>query len=223
MDRRLLTGLVVLGVAIAVGLGIIVFGGGDDSDDGSTTSTNAELSNDERPATDGETGGDKGNGKGGGEKDDSDGRGNNGGSDSGSADGSDDEPTGPPIEQDPPSDGGSDEPVGDPAEVAAVTDTLTTYLQSIAAGDGDGACSQLSSSGVTTMLKKIAKIAPETRGAPCPQAILLYQGAYGKTAVDPSFKSIEVSGGNATAVGPLKEPASLSQTSGGWLIDEYGQ
>ena len=103
-----------------------------------------------------------------------------------------------PIEQDPPKgDGGTPEPIGEPADVAAVTDTLTTYLESIASGDGEGACGQLSASGVRTMLKKLAKVAPETRGSPCPQAILLYQGAYGESAVGPSFKSIEISGGSA--------------------------
>ncbi len=226
VDRRLLTGLIVLGVAVAIGVGILVLGGDDDSDDSPDT-TNAALSNDERPTTTTGDGGDEGDGKaGGGDKGGDEGNdgSNGGGSDGGGTgqNGGSDEPTGPPIEQDPPSDGGG-EPIGDPADVAAVTDTLTIYLESIASGDGEGACGQLSESGVKTMLKKLAKVAPETRGSPCPQAILLYQGAYGESAVDPSFKSIEISGGSATAVGPLKEPARLSATGDGWLIDEYGQ
>ena len=48
-------------------------------------------------------------------------------------------------------------------------------------------------------------------------------GRLWRVGPDPSFKSIEVSGGRATAIGPLKEPARLSETSDGWLIDEYGQ
>ncbi len=104
-----------------------------------------------------------------------------------------------------------------------MTKTLTAYLQAIAAGDGSGACEQLSPSGVETMLAKVADAAPETQGAACPEAIVLYQGAYGNTAVKPTFKRIIVSGDTATATGPLKEPARLSLIDGRWLIDEYGQ
>ena len=73
------------------------------------------------------------------------------------------------------------------------------------------------------MLKKIAEAAPETTGAPCPQAILLYQGAYGNAIKNPEVKRVHIDGDAATAVGPLMEPARLSRTSSGtWLIDEYG-
>lgn len=226
MDRRLQVGLAVLGVAVAVAVGILLLGGDDGSDGGTGTDTNSALSNDERPdpAGDGGSGGsgdkdENGDGSGGG-------RAGGGQGGSGTADGNDPDHSGPPVEQDPPGGGGGgggNQPQGDPADVAAVTDVLTTYLQAIAAGDGDTACAQLSPSGETTMLNKIAKAAPETEGAPCSQAILLYQGAYGESASDPTFKNIVVEGDTATAIGPLKEPARLSVTDGQWLIDEYGQ
>lgn len=224
MDRRHLTALIVLGVAVVVGVGILVLGG-DDSDGGADTSTT--LSSDGPVNTergDGEEGSGDGGGKGdNGDSGDSGDSGDDSSSGGSGGGGGDDEPTGPPIEQDPPGGGGGNDPVGDPADVAAVTDTITVYLRSIAAGDGDGACRQLSPSGRRRMLRKIAEAAPETLGAACPQAILLYQGAYGEAAKNPTVKSIVVSGGAATAVGPLKEPAKLSVYNGTWLIDDYGQ
>lgn len=229
MDRRLLAGLAVLGVAIAVGLGIVVSGDGDDDSGGGTgTDTTTALSNDQRPAPgeDGGAGGGEGSGDGSSGEDGSSGDGTAPGE--GTTGSGDDGGTGSTDGTGSPDGGGAgggggNEPIGDPAEVAAVTTTLTTYLQAIAAGDGDGACEQLSPSGVETMLAKIAEAAPETEGAPCPQAIVLYQGAYGNTAADPTFKRIRVSGTGATALGPLKEPARLSLIDGHWLIDEYGQ
>lgn len=219
MDTRLKVGLAVLGVAVAVAVGVLLLGGDDGSGGDSGTDTTSALSNDERGDAPG-GGGDGGKGDKGGGSGDS-------GSDQGGGgqggDGSDPDHSGPPVEQDPRGGGGGSEPQGDPEDVAAVTDTLTTYLQAIAAGDGETACAQLSPSGETTMLNKIAKAAPETEGAPCSQAILLYQGAYGESASDPTFKNIVVEGDTATAIGPLKEPARLSVTDGQWLIDEYGQ
>lgn len=228
VDRRLLTALSVLGVAVAAVVGILVFGG-DGSGGGADTSTTLAGGgpvNTERP--DGESGGDGGSGAGGEDGSGSGGSGGESGSgDSGGSGGSGGGAGSGGSGGEGGSGGGSGSggggSSGDPAEIAGVTETITTYLQAIAAGDGVTACEQLSAVGVATMMKKVAEAAPETTGAPCPQAIVLYQGAYGDAIKNPAIKRVRIDGATATAVGPFMEPARLSLTGDGWLIDEYGQ
>lgn len=228
VDRRLLAGLIVMGVAVAVGAGILVFGG-DGSGGGAGTSmmlTGDGPMNTERPGGGmhhpGGGHGPGGHGPGGhgpggyGPGGYGPGGGGPGGGGPGSGGGSGGGGGGGGS-------GGGGTPQGDPADVAAVVKTITTYLQAIAAGDGVTACEQLSAVGVATMMKKVAEAAPETTGAPCPQAIVLYQGAYGDAIKNPEVKRVRIDGATATAVGPFMEPARLSLTGDGWLIDEYGQ
>jgi hypothetical protein len=100
---------------------------------------------------------------------------------------------------------------------------VKTYLKAIATANGKRACDQMTAAGQKALAKKIATIAPETQGAACREAIVLYQGAYGDAIKQPRVTSVRVSGKTATAIGPLKQVAKLQQQGGRWLITEYGQ
>lgn len=108
-------------------------------------------------------------------------------------------------------------------ERARITTRVSTFLRAIAASNGKRACDQMTAAGQRAMAKKIAAIAPETQGAACKEAIVLYQGAYGDTIKNPKITGVRVSGNAATAVGPLKQVARLERRGGRWLIAEYGQ
>jgi hypothetical protein len=101
--------------------------------------------------------------------------------------------------------------------------TVRTYLLSIAHGNGEQACAQLTSGARRRMMRKLAEFAPETRGAPCAGVILLYQGAYGDAIQHPVITGVRVNGDRARAVGPVHQVARLVRNGRLWLITAYGQ
>jgi hypothetical protein len=104
-----------------------------------------------------------------------------------------------------------------------VARTVRTYLVSIAKGDGDQACAQLTPGARRRLLRKLAEFAPETAGAPCAGVILLYQGAYGDAIRHPRITGVRVRGNRARAVGPIHQVATLVKNGRLWLITAYGQ
>lgn len=229
MDNRAKLGIWTVFVVLAAVAAIWLFIGEDETDDppaGGSTTPIAAGGDDEpaEPSSNGGQGKEDEGGNGGGDGGNSGPGGDEGGSPSGDpgGDGEDPNPPGPPIKpDDEPRD--PDVPVGPSEDVAAVDATIRDYLLAIYGGDGEGACAQLSAAGLESARRKLGKAAPETKGSPCEQSILLYQGAYGDAIEDPKITAIVVRGDTATATGPLKEPARLSQGADGWLIDEYGQ
>ena len=109
------------------------------------------------------------------------------------------------------------------ANEQAVEGTLRNFLVSVSKADGPQACAQLSPEGRKRAEDEVHETAPETQGAPCEGAIVLYQGAYGPKARDPEITDVNVSGTQATAVGPPgRETAEFSKIDSVWLIDNYG-
>jgi hypothetical protein len=104
-----------------------------------------------------------------------------------------------------------------------VVRTVRTYLVSIAKGDGDQACAQLTPGARRRLLRKLAEFAPETAGAPCAGVILLYQGAYGDAIRHPRITGVRVTGNRARAVGPVHQVAHLVKADRLWRIAAYGQ
>lgn len=100
---------------------------------------------------------------------------------------------------------------------------VTAYLRAIATANGKRACEQMTAAGQKAIARKIAQIAPETQGAACREAIVLYQGAYGDAIKRPKVRAVRVAGKTATAIGPLEQVAKLQLQGGRWLITEYGQ
>jgi hypothetical protein len=96
-------------------------------------------------------------------------------------------------------------------------------LLSIAKGDGEQACAQLTPGARRRLLRKLAEFAPETAGAPCEGVILLYQGAYGDAIKHPTVNGVRVRGDRARAVGPIHQVARLAKKGRLWLITAYGQ
>jgi hypothetical protein len=138
--------------------------------------------------------------------------------------------TQPPNTQPPPKGGSGGAPVGSvpsrsgsAADRKAVVRTVRTYLVSIAKGDGDQACAQLTPGARRRLLRKLAEFAPETAGAPCAGVILLYQGAYGDAIRDPRITGVRVRGNRARAIGPIHQVAHLVKAGRLWLIAAYGQ
>jgi len=115
-------------------------------------------------------------------------------------------------------------PGGGPvADQRAVVRTVRGYLLSIAAGDGVRACAQLTPKGRRFMERRLARLAPETKGAPCEASILLYQNAYGSAIRNPRVTRVRVTGDRARATGPAKEAAILLKRGRLWRISRYGQ
>jgi hypothetical protein len=104
-----------------------------------------------------------------------------------------------------------------------VVRTVRTYLLSIAHGNGDQACAQLTPAARQHLVRKINEFAPETVGAPCSGVVLLYQGAYGDAIRDPRITGIRVRGDRARAVGPVHQVAHLVKAGRLWRIAAYGQ
>lgn len=112
---------------------------------------------------------------------------------------------------------------GPVADQQAIVRTVRRYLTEIARGDGIQACAQLTPLGQVRMERKVAKIAPETRGVECAGVILLYSGAYGKAIRHPRITDVRVSGNRGRATGPVKQVARMVRRGNLWLIDDYGQ
>jgi hypothetical protein len=110
---------------------------------------------------------------------------------------------------------------GSTADRKAVIRTVRTYLLSIAHGDGEQACAQLTPGGRRRVMRKLAEFAPETTGAPCAGVILLYQSTYRDQ--HPRITDVRVRGHRARAVGPIHQVASLVKQGSLWLIAAYGQ
>jgi hypothetical protein len=212
-----------LGVLAAVLVAVVVIGGDGDEVGASVASSEAPYTSDvgatDEPSEDGATSeqgsGAQGGGSGSSESGGSEGQGQAPGQGTPTSAGSDSPFVGSPVGRVPKGAGRS-------ANENAVLRTLRVFLKSISRGDGAQACAQLTADGRRAMQEKIADIAPETAGAPCSASIVLYQGGYGKKIRDPKIKKLRVRGSNATAVGPLRQPATLSKSGRLWQIERYG-
>jgi hypothetical protein len=215
-------GIVAAGiVAVAVGVAVFAFGGDDDPEPELTTTPTPDLTT---PTTteQAQTNPDE-------EQDKPEKGGNNG--DKPQSTGSDEPPALPP-EQQPPGEtiygppgtpaGTVPEGAGPSEDQQAVVRTLDTFLDAISRGDGPEACAQLSREGRKRVEREVHQVAPETQGTPCEGAIVLYQGGYGRSIRNPQYKNLQVSGDQASAIGPPSEKAALRKYARTWLIDNYG-
>jgi hypothetical protein len=101
--------------------------------------------------------------------------------------------------------------------------TVRNYLLSIARGNGEQACAQLTPGARQRLSRKLAEFAPETAGVECSALILLYQGAYRDAIKHPVIAGVRVKGDHALAVGPIHQVAHLVKKRRLWLITAYGQ
>lgn len=111
---------------------------------------------------------------------------------------------------------------GPAGDEVAVRKALKAFLSAVHDGNGFRACAQFTRSGRKAVERNIAKVAPETAGAPCEQSLLLFTSGYGDAIANPKIRAVRVNGNTATAVGPLKERAKLTKTDDLWRIDRYG-
>lgn len=108
------------------------------------------------------------------------------------------------------------------ADQEAVARVVRAYHQAIVRGEGGQACAQFTPEGERAMERRLARIAPETKGSPCGASILLYQSSYGQ-ASGSQISDVRVAGTRATAVGPTDELAELEKRGNLWLIASYGE
>ena len=103
----------------------------------------------------------------------------------------------------------------------AVRRTVGIYLQAITRSNGTQACAQLTPAARAAKLRYMARLFPETAGNTCAQAIILYQGAYGRAALDPKVTRVRIKGRKATCRALGKHTASLVKVGRRWYISKY--
>lgn len=103
----------------------------------------------------------------------------------------------------------------------AVRRTVGIYLQAIARSNGAQACAQLTPAARAAKVRYLTRLFPETAGTACAQLIVLYQGAYGRTALDPKVTRVRISGRKATCRALKKHTASLVKIGRRWYISKY--
>ncbi len=214
-------GLVVLALVISG----VILAGGDEGDGESDAAAEVASAPPEATTPTDETPSAPGTGNGEGQPNDGDGPGEEGGNaNGGGSEGTDPATPTPQSPYGPPGDPVGGVPPGAPpsANERAVETTLRHFLVSISKADGPQACAQLSPEGRKRVEDEVHEAAPETQGAPCEGAIVLYQGGYGRAARNPEITEVSVSGTQATAVGPPgKRTAEFSKIDNVWLIDNY--
>jgi hypothetical protein len=109
------------------------------------------------------------------------------------------------------------------SDEAGVEDTITSYLSSIASGDGGTACEQLSGFEARSIFEEALIVLPELRATSCADALTELSGSLGgpeKDALEAAeVEQVKVDGDVATAriVGGTKT-ASLEKIDNRWVI-----